>query len=212
MRLFAALSFLLSTLLLSPLAKAAKITNIETTAEQVRPLLPGMDAPKLNLLDSSGKTVNLGEHYKNNTTVLVVYRGGWCPYCSRQLAGIQKIELKIAQFGAKILAISPDSPAALAKTKIDSPHYQLLSDDQLNLSQAFGLAYFLDDKTAKAYRDRMGVNFVDLDGQSKVALPVPAVYVIDKKGLIQFQYVNSNFRVRLHESVLLAAVKAASTQ
>ncbi|RXF01162.1 AhpC/TSA family protein, partial [Pseudoalteromonas sp. PS5] len=69
---------------------------------------------------------------------------------------------------------------------------------------------FLDDNTALAYRNKLGVNFVDLDGKDKVALPVPAVFVIDKKGLIQFQYANPNYKVRLDESVLLAAVKAAS--
>lgn len=51
------------------------------------------------------------------------------------------------------------------------------------MSQALGLAYFLDDNTALAYRNKLGVNFVDLDGKDKVALPVPAVFVIDKKRL-----------------------------
>ncbi|RJE76117.1 alkyl hydroperoxide reductase [Pseudoalteromonas sp. MSK9-3] len=210
MRFFTVISMIVIALVNIHSANAAQITNIASSPEQVSPLLPGLNAPKLTLMNQSNKAVNLERLYANKATVVVVYRGGWCPYCSRQLAGIKKIESQIAQYGAQIIAVAPDSPAELAKSKIDSPNYQLLSDNKLAFTQALGLAYFLDDKTAKAYRDRMGVNFVDLDGQSKVALPVPAVFVIDKKGLVQFQYANPNYKVRLDESVLLAAVKAAS--
>ncbi|MBQ4846642.1 AhpC/TSA family protein [Pseudoalteromonas sp. MMG013] len=211
MRFLTAISIIIIGFFVSPITHAAQVTNIESAPERVRPLLPGLDAPQLTLRNKDNKSVNLNSLYADNkATVIVVYRGGWCPYCSRQLAGIQKIEAQIAGYGAKIIAVSPDSPAALAKSKIDSPNYQLLSDSKLALAQALGVAYFLDEKTAKAYRDRMGVNFVDLDGQSKVALPVPAVFVVDKKGLVQFQYTNPNYKVRLDESVLLAAVKAAS--
>ncbi|KJZ02445.1 peroxiredoxin-like family protein [Pseudoalteromonas piscicida] len=203
--------FILSlALVCSAFVSAAEITNIAAAPEQVSPLLPGIDAPALQLKDKSGKTVDLATRYKENITVLVVYRGGWCPYCSRQLAGIQEIEPQLVKMGAQIIAIAPDSPEALAKSTIESPHYQLLSDSEMRMSQALGLAYFLDDKTALAYRNKLGVNFVDFEGNDKVALPVPAVFVVDKKGLIQFQYANPNYKVRLDESVLLAAVKAAS--
>ncbi|MGA4604547.1 peroxiredoxin-like family protein [Pseudoalteromonas maricaloris] len=203
--------FILSlALACSAFVSAAEITNIAAAPEQVSPLLPGIDAPALQLKDKSGNTVDLATRYKENITVLVVYRGGWCPYCSRQLAGIQEIEPQLVKMGAQIIAIAPDSPEALAKSTIESPHYQLLSDNEMRMSQALGLAYFLDDKTALAYRNKLGVNFVDFEGNDKVALPVPAVFVVDKKGLIQFQYANPNYKVRLDESVLLAAVKAAS--
>lgn len=191
-------------------SQANQITNIETSPELIRPLLPGLNAPKLTLKNQNNNDVDLAKLYADKTTVIVVYRGGWCPYCSRQLAGIKHIEKQIVDYNAQIIAVSPDSPSELAKSKIDSPTYQLLSDNQLALTQALGLAYYLDDKTAKAYRDRLGVNFVDLQGKNKVALPVPAVFVIDKRGLVQFQYANPNYKVRLDESVLLAAVKAAS--
>jgi hypothetical protein len=36
-------------------------------------------------------------------------------------------------------------------------------------------------------------------------IPVPAIYVIDSTGLVQFNYVDPNFKVRLHEELLLKA-------
>lgn len=191
---------------------AATATNIAESAEQVSPLLPGLTVPNVELKDQYGKTVSLAERFKEKTTVLIVYRGGWCPYCSKQLASVQKIEKELANLNAQLIAVSPDSPEKLAETKITAPSYQLLSDDSLTLAQKLGLAFYLDDKTAKIYRNKLGVNFVSLEGEAKVALPVPAVFVIDTNGLVHFQYANPNYKVRLTEDLLLAAVKSVSEQ
>lgn len=199
-------------MLITASVSAATATNIASAAEKVSPLMPGLTVPELTLKDKEGKNVALSERFAEKTTVLIVYRGGWCPYCSKQLANVQKIEEQIAELGAQIIAVSPDSPEKLAESRIDSPNYQLLSDDSLTLSQALGLAFYLDDKTATIYRNKLGVNFVSIDGEVKVALPVPAVFVIDKKGLVHFQYANPNYKVRLTENLLLAAIKSVAEQ
>ncbi|MFY8284344.1 peroxiredoxin-like family protein [Pseudoalteromonas sp. SSMSWG5] len=206
-------SLLISALfVLSSQVIAATATNIAESAERVSPLLPGLTVPNIELKDQYGKTVSLTERFKEKTTVLIVYRGGWCPYCSKQLASVQKIEKELADLNAQLIAVSPDSPEKLAETKITAPSYQLLSDDSLTLAQTLGLAFYLDDKTAKIYRNKLGVNFVSLEGEAKVALPVPAVFVIDTNGLVHFQYANPNYKVRLTEDLLLAAVKSVSEQ
>lgn len=199
-------------MLVSTAATAATATNIADKAEKVSPLMPGLMVPATTLKDKDGNNVDLSKRFAEKTTVLIVYRGGWCPYCSKQLASIQNIEQQIADLGAQIIAVSPDSPEKLAQSKIDSANYQLLSDDSLILSQALGLAFYLDDKTATIYRNKLGVNFVTLDGKAKVALPVPAVFVVDKTGLVNFQYANPNYKVRLTENLLLAAVKSVAEQ
>ena len=193
---------LLST---ATMAQDAKITNISDSAETVSPLLPGLIVPDATLKNDAGEEVALGEMLEAKPTVLVVYRGGWCPYCSRQLANIKKVEKQLADKGLQIIAIAPESPEKLAESTIESPSYTLLSDDKMELAQALGLAFFLDDKTAQAYRNKLGVNFVTLEGESKVALPVPAVFVIDTEKRIHFQYANPNYRVRLSQEMLLAA-------
>ena len=193
---------LLST---ATMAQDAKITNISDSAETVSPLLPGLIVPDATLKNDAGEEVALGDMLKAKPTVLVVYRGGWCPYCSRQLANIKKVEKQLTDKGLQIIAVAPESPEKLAESTIESPSYTLLSDDKMEFAQALGLAFFLDDKTAQAYRNKLGVNFVTLEGESKVALPVPAVFVIDTEKRIHFQYANPNYRVRLSQEMLLAA-------
>ena len=47
----------------------------------------------------------------------------------------------------------------------------------------------------------------NLAGDKRLVLPVPAIYVIDSNGLVQFNYVNPNFKVRLHADLLLKAAE-----
>ncbi|WP_105189495.1 peroxiredoxin-like family protein [Pseudoalteromonas sp. T1lg48] len=200
-----ALHFVLAVALSGHLAHAATITNISDSAAEVSPILPGLVLPQVSLKSADNKEVSLHTLLQQKPTVLVVYRGGWCPYCSQQLANIKKIEQELIDKGFQIIAVSPDSPEKLQQSTISSANYQLLSDDQLELTQALGLAFYLDDEVAKAYRNKLGVNFVTLDGEQKVALPVPAVFVLDTDARVHFQYANPNYKVRLSEQLLLAA-------
>ncbi len=192
-------------MLSSQFSQAATITNISDSAEQVSPLLPGLIIPNSTLKNTEGKQVSIKDIVSKKPTILVVYRGGWCPYCSKQLANIQKVEQQLVAKGFQIIAVSPDSPEKLSESTISSANYQLLSDDQLSFSQDLGLAFYLEDKVAEIYRNKLGVNFVTLDGEEKVALPVPAVFVLDTQGRVHFQYANPNYKVRLSEQLLLAA-------
>ena len=55
---------------------AAKVTQIAQSPERIRPLLPGLEAPKLVLNNTRSQDVQLSDLYKHKITVLVVYRGG----------------------------------------------------------------------------------------------------------------------------------------
>lgn len=107
--------------------------------------------------------------------------------------------------GFKIAAISPDTPDKLQPT-VDKNEleYGIYSDIGNVAAQAFGIAWRVDDKTAKQYR---GYG-IPLD-ENNPTLPVPAVFVYDKKGTLTFEYVHPDYKTRLAPGVLLAAAKAA---
>ena len=194
--------------LFTQFVNASQIDNIAPSAEDVTPLLNGQKIPEVTLFDTDGKAVNLKQLTSEKPSVLLFYRGGWCPYCSAQLAGLRDIEQKVINMGYQLIAISPDSPERLNMQKVDNKYQvTLLSDKNFDAISAFGIGFFLPEKTANKYRSKLGVEFVALDGSSKVALPVPAVYVVDREGLIHFNYVNPNFRVRLSPELLYQATK-----
>jgi peroxiredoxin len=115
--------------------------QIAENAEDVSPLLIGEKIPNIELANIDGKKIE-SDKILNKKTVLVVYRGGWCPYCNRQLADMQDIESQILDLGYQIVAISPDSPKFLKETESkDELNYALYSDSEGKLSQAIGIAF-----------------------------------------------------------------------
>jgi len=192
---------------------AAPFTSNEGIAESdqmVRPLLPGMMVDNTCLQDLHKQTVCTDKLLSEKPTIMVVYRGGWCPYCNAQLNRLKKIEDKLTDMGYQLLAVSPDSNKSVnEQKKRQKLSYTLLTDNELALSKELGLAFFLDKKTEQKYRNRLGVEFADINGDTRVSLPVPAVYILDKKGMVHFQYVNPSFRTRLDEKVLLVAAEQA---
>jgi thiol-disulfide isomerase/thioredoxin len=72
----------------------------------ISPLLIGEKIPGITLSDVSGKKINLLELASKKPSVIVFYRGGWCPYCNLHLSELQTIESDIIKAGYQIIAIS----------------------------------------------------------------------------------------------------------
>ena len=97
--------------------------------EDISPLLIGETIPDANLIDDSGETINLNDQIKKMNTVLVFYRGGWCPYCNRQLSALADVETDIIELGYQIIAVSPDDYQNLKPTiQKDRVEYKVYSD------------------------------------------------------------------------------------
>ena len=177
-------------------------------ASKVSPVLTGTIMPSAILQTIDGKSVGLKELVSQKPTVLIFYRGGWCPYCNAHLAELQKIEQDLVDMGYQILAVSPDQPKFLEESaEKHNLEYTLLSDSPMNLSKAFGLAFKVDDNTLQQYK-KNGMDLEKNSGYDHHLLPVPAVYLINPDGLITFQYVNPDYKTRIKSEILKAAAKA----
>jgi peroxiredoxin len=180
------------------------------SANETKPLDVGAKVPNVNLSDLSGKSVAINDILANKPSIIVFYRGSWCPYCNRQLAGLGEIESKILNLGFQIIAISPDGPDGLKKM-INKNHlnYGLYSDSKMAASSAFGLSFQLTDKIIKAYHG-YGIELPIIPNGEGRWLPVPAVFIVDKSGLIRYKFSNPDYKVRLSNESLLVAAESAS--
>ena len=180
---------------------------VPTDAGQVRPLDVGERAPAAFLRRPDGQEADLAALYSQKPTVLIFYRGGWCPYCNAHLGQIATAEPELLSMGYQVLAISPDRPKELAKT-LDRQHltYQLLSDSDAVLARAFGLVFRVDDLTQEKYRS-FGIDLEQASGRDHHLLPVPAVYIVDTTGTIRFAYWNPDYKTRLAPEDLLKAAR-----
>jgi peroxiredoxin len=183
--------------------------TIPVSENAVRPLLVGDSIPELELQTAGGKAFDLKQAVAKQLTVLIFYRGGWCPYCNLQLGQIQTIEMQLRQLGYQILAISPDRPEKLIES-VNSHKltYTLLSDHAMKAARAFGIAFRVDDATLEKYKG-YGIDLEAASGETHHLLPVPAVFIVGTDGLIKFSHANPDYKVRLEPDVLLAAARAA---
>lgn len=172
--------------------------QIAEKAEDISPLLIGEKIPKQDLISVDNKSISTSDIF-NKKTVLIIYRGGWCPYCNSQLMEMQEIENQIIEFGYQIVAVSPDAPKFLKETtKEDKLNYQLFSDSDGKFSEALGIAFKRDKPKLDKYSE----------GKNPGFLPVPAVFVLDKNREIEFLYINPNYTKRLKGEMLLAVLKS----
>ena len=180
---------------------------VPTDAGQVQPLGVGKKAPVAILRRPDGQEADLAAMYGLKPTVLIFYRGGWCPYCNSHLGQIASVEPELLSMGYQVLAISPDRPKELVKT-LDKQHltYQLLSDSDAVLVRAFGLVFRVDDPTLEKYRG-FGIDLEQASGRDHHLLPVPAVYIVDMTGLIRFAHWNPDYKRRLAPEDLLKAAR-----
>jgi peroxiredoxin len=196
-------------------ASAMSMSASDTTAMQkypqqstdISPLLIGEKIPAVNIPAANGKPFDLNAHLADKPTILFFYRGGWCPFCNKELAGVQGIQAQLVKMGYQIIAVSTDSPDNLNKSADKHQlSYTLLSDTDLSVSKQFGIAFKAPAAYSKILAEGSAGKNVDK------LLPVPSVFILDKSGIIQFEYINPDFKQRISPTLLEAVATALKNE
>tara|TARA_B110000091_G_scaffold3613_1_gene3589 strand:+ start:440 stop:1075 length:636 start_codon:yes stop_codon:yes gene_type:complete len=192
-------------------ALSVNAKQIAESANDIRPLLNGQQIPSVMVTTIENRKVDLLSIVKDKKTILFFYRGGWCPFCNTQMGQLKAIEDELKILGFQLIGISTDSSEDLKESiKNKELNYQLLSDYHSVVSEKFGLAFFASQQVTNRYLASLQLtNPLQKNeaGESRLVLPAPAIYVVDDQGLVQFSYVNVNYKVRLSEKLLLLAAK-----
>jgi peroxiredoxin len=174
---------------------------IAKSATDIAPLLIGEKIPNLTLKSSENADVNILDLFKKKKTVLVFYRGGWCPYCNLHLQALAEAEKKILDLGYQIIAVSPDSPENLKITEEkDKLKYTILSDSKGELIKAVGIAF----EAPENYKTVINVHSNEVN---KSLLPVPSVFVVNPESDILFEYISPDFKQRITTELLVSVLK-----
>jgi len=180
--------------------------SIPLVAEDISPILLGETLPTANFQHPQAHYLQLKALLEEKPTVLVFYRGGWCPYCNVQLSGLVEIEEDVLELGYQIVAISPDDYKNLQSTiENNSTKYKLLSDPNGKFIKEIGIA-FKTSSSLKEYITGKGQK-----GETSPVMPAPTVMIVDKKGVIKFEYINPNYKERISGEMLLSVLKTIKT-
>lgn len=186
-------------------------TPVPASAEETNPIKKGEKLKSARVREPDGSAKNILDVIAAAPTVLVLYRGGWCPYCNTQLSGLADIDDELRAMGFQVVAASPDRPEKLGQSiKERNLPYKLFSDSKMELAKALGVAFKLDDETFKKYKEQYGIDIEKDSGENHHLLPVPTVLILNKKGEVQFVYTNPDYKVRLDTAKLLAEAKQVS--
>ncbi|HKB92571.1 MAG TPA: peroxiredoxin-like family protein [Opitutaceae bacterium] len=189
---------------------AARALPIAESADMATPLKKGTQNPAATVRAVDGAVLNLRDITGTKPTILIFFRGGWCPYCNRHLADLQSLEPKLTALGYQIVALSTDKPSKLQPT-VAKLHlgYQLYSDRDMFASHAYGVAFHVARDSAMQMIDK-GIDLAPVPGEGdSYWLPIPSVFIIGKDGNIKFVHSEPDYKVRLPGSELLSAAENA---
>ena len=153
----------------------------------------GATAPDFTLGKFGGGTTTLSSLRGKKDVVLVFYRGYWCPFCVAQLKELRTLLDELLRKETELLVVSIDgeneTKIAISRIAADGkqPDFTFLSDPE------------------HAVIDRYGV--LNPAG-SRRGIPHPATYVIDKKGVVRWRDVQTDYKIRPTNAAILGAVQA----
>ena len=191
---------------------------VARTAAEIQPLGPGDAAPRFTVETVGNERFDFDPRILERPVILVAFRGGWCPFCNIHLSELRHAIPEISAMGIDVLFLSGDRSELLISSleretqdRIDGLGYTILSDANAQAAIALGIAFKASDRTLQGRHER-GDDIEDSSMARHGVLPVPAVFAVDREGMITFAYANPDYKIRLSPDELLAAASAIATR
>ena len=166
----------------------------------------GDKAPNFTLNNALNKSISLYDELENGPVVLTWYRGGWCPYCNITLHYLQEKLPEFQKAGATLIALTPELPDnSLSTSEKNNLEFTVLSDVGNTIGKEYGVVFKLTDDVASIYQNGFGLN--EKNGDDSNELPLAATYIIDKNGIIQYAFLDADYRERAESSEIIEALE-----
>jgi peroxiredoxin len=166
----------------------------------------GDRAPDASLPDVTGKMQSLAEIFARGPTLVIFYRGGWCPFCNLQLHDYSVNKPEFDKRGVHLVAISVDKPSEEAKTQAKhGVPFPMLSDPRMVALQAYRVVHVPGDAEKKAMAG-YGIDLAAYSGESHGDFAVPALILVDRNDVVRFVHVDEDFKTRPSAKQMLSVV------
>jgi peroxiredoxin len=178
-----------------------KAARADSSAPALGELLPGFMMP-----DHEGRLVDLANLIGERPLVVVFHRGHWCPYCRTTIAALAEAQPRL--LAARIVAISAEMQRFTRRIRAEAgAQFRFLSDMDAAYAASIGLAITIEPALREVL-ERAGKRIPDFQGSKGWVLPVPAVFVLDRDGIVRARHVDPDYRRRMEVDDLVAAVRA----
>jgi peroxiredoxin len=169
---------------------------------------PGEPIPPFMLPDQAGRLVTLAEFLERGPTVIAFHRGHWCPYCRLNADALTKLHPVLAEFGAQIVAITPELSRFAAEFVQDcGAQFPVLTDIDGGYALELGLLFWVGGEKREAMQ-MGGYDISRFQGNNSWMLPVPGTFVVRRDGIVSARHIDPDYRRRMDVDEIVAAVKA----
>lgn len=170
----------------------------------------GDRAPAATVRDANGDEVALADLIADGPTLVVFYRGGWCPFCNFQIRELTTAFPKFSERGVTPVTISVDQIEEAAKTRDNyTIPFPVLSDPDLAAHRAFRVMHKADDAEVEQLKG-FGMDIEQSSGRDHHHFAIPSIFLIDKAGVVRWAHADLDYKVRPTIEQLLAAIDGAN--
>jgi len=171
-------------------------------------LAPGALVSAFEVKDHTGKQTTFEALLKNGPLLVIFYRGGWCPYCNRQIHQLAKAWPDFKLRGITPVLISADKPdaAALASRTYEIP-FPVLSDPDLIAHDVFKVTMKLDNALIPMYK-KYGIVLEDWSGKNHHKFAVSSAFIVNGKGIVEWSHSSKDYKKRPSVKQFLAVIDA----
>jgi peroxiredoxin len=160
-------------------------------------IMIGEKAPLFKAEDQHGNMVDLSEQLKKGPVVITFYRGQWCPFCNRYMSALQDSLLMIADKGASVIAITPEKGEEIQKTiEKSNAAFSVIYDKNHRIMDAYDVTFTMGGAKFLMYKS-YGIDINKASGNDDKALPIPATYIISKKGKVINRHFDNDYKKRM---------------
>ncbi|KRE59841.1 peroxiredoxin-like family protein [Paenibacillus sp. Soil750] len=165
-------------------------------------------APNFVLTNPLGEQITLYNELTKGPVILAFYRGSWCPYCNIQLRAYQEIVPEIHEYGAQLLAITPQSPDnSLTQKEKEQLTFQVLSDPHGLVAERYHLLFEMPDYLQHTFKHILGRDLTAFNETDRWILPIPGIYLLDRERVVRFTQANPDFMIRMEPRDLITQLK-----
>ena len=155
----------------------------------------GAVLPSFTLKDVKGALVS-STKLADKPTVLIFYRGNWCPLCMAQVKELASRYQEISALGVRIALISPQphsNTVSLAKKL--GVDFDFLTDEGNAAARALGINV--------AFGLPLGMQMMGYNSETVL----PTVVITDKSGKVLWAHETDNYRIRPEPDVYLDVLR-----
>lgn len=166
----------------------------------------GEEMPDFTLPDQDGRLVSLGALLEQGPAVIAFHRGHWCPYCRLNMVGLAEIQDQIG--AARMVSISAEQQQFTRKLREEAgARFPFLTDVDAGYALSINLAIWVDEFMASLIAGA-GWDVPGYQGGQAWILPVPAVFIVDRAGVVRTRHVDPDYRRRMELDAIVAGVRA----